>query len=176
MCALSSTAPARPALPWPTSTWRWAPQKQNILMCDSRGVIYAGREEGMNEFKVQYAAPTHARTLGRRPAGRRRIHRPVRTRLRQQGDGAQHGARPHHLRHGQSGPGDHLGSRPGRAQRRHLRHRPQRLPQPGEQRAGLPLHLPRCAGCSRPRHQHGNEDGRGTARWRPSPRRTYPTR
>ncbi len=32
-------------------------------MCDSRGVIYAGREEGMNEFKVQYAVPTHARTL-----------------------------------------------------------------------------------------------------------------
>jgi malate dehydrogenase (oxaloacetate-decarboxylating)(NADP+) len=38
-------------------------QKQNILMCDSRGCIYAGREEGMNEFKVQYAVPTEARTL-----------------------------------------------------------------------------------------------------------------
>ncbi len=37
--------------------------KENILMCDSRGVIYAGREDGMNEFKVQYAVPTHARTL-----------------------------------------------------------------------------------------------------------------
>ena len=38
-------------------------QKQNILMCDSRGVIHAGREEGMNEFKVQYANYTNARTL-----------------------------------------------------------------------------------------------------------------
>jgi malate dehydrogenase (oxaloacetate-decarboxylating)(NADP+) len=38
-------------------------QKSNIIMCDSRGVIHAGREEGMNDFKVQYAAPTEARTL-----------------------------------------------------------------------------------------------------------------
>ena len=38
-------------------------QKQNIVMCDSRGVIHSSREEGMNEFKVQYAALTHARTL-----------------------------------------------------------------------------------------------------------------
>ncbi len=38
-------------------------QRQNILLCDSRGVIYAGREEGMNEFKLQYATLSEARTL-----------------------------------------------------------------------------------------------------------------
>ncbi len=38
-------------------------RKENILLCDTRGVIYAGREQGMNEFKAQYAADTDARTL-----------------------------------------------------------------------------------------------------------------
>ncbi len=37
--------------------------KENIIMCDSRGVIYAGREEGMNEYKIRYAAWTELRTL-----------------------------------------------------------------------------------------------------------------
>lgn len=37
--------------------------KENIIMCDSRGVIYAGREEGMNEHKIRFAIYTHHRTL-----------------------------------------------------------------------------------------------------------------
>ena len=36
---------------------------ENILMCDSRGVIYRGRGAGMNEFKERYAQDTTARTL-----------------------------------------------------------------------------------------------------------------
>ncbi len=36
---------------------------ENILMTDSRGVIYKGRGEGMNEFKEEFAAETDARTL-----------------------------------------------------------------------------------------------------------------
>ncbi len=36
---------------------------ENILMCDSTGVIYAGRERGMNEYKARFAAPTERRTL-----------------------------------------------------------------------------------------------------------------
>jgi malate dehydrogenase (oxaloacetate-decarboxylating)(NADP+) len=35
----------------------------NILMCDSSGVIYAGRERGMNEYKAKYVVPTDRRTL-----------------------------------------------------------------------------------------------------------------
>ncbi|MFP4527975.1 MAG: NADP-dependent malic enzyme [Candidatus Kapaibacterium sp.] len=35
----------------------------NVLMCDSRGVIYKGREKGMNEFKEDFAVETDARTL-----------------------------------------------------------------------------------------------------------------
>jgi len=35
----------------------------NTIMCDSKGVIYQGREVGMNQWKAAHAAPTDARTL-----------------------------------------------------------------------------------------------------------------
>ncbi len=36
---------------------------ENIIMCDSKGVIYKGREEGMNPYKEKYARDTKLRTL-----------------------------------------------------------------------------------------------------------------
>ena len=36
---------------------------ENIILCDSRGVIYAGRDEGMNSYKEEFALDTSARTL-----------------------------------------------------------------------------------------------------------------
>ena len=36
---------------------------ENIIMCDSRGVIYQGREAGMNQWKSAHAVPTPHRTL-----------------------------------------------------------------------------------------------------------------
>jgi len=38
-------------------------RRENILMLDTKGVIYAGREEGMNEYKIRFANYTNARTL-----------------------------------------------------------------------------------------------------------------
>jgi len=35
----------------------------NAILCDSRGVVYQGREEGMNQWKSAHAANTDARTL-----------------------------------------------------------------------------------------------------------------
>ena len=35
----------------------------NVIMCDSKGVIYQGRTEGMNQWKAAHAARTDARTL-----------------------------------------------------------------------------------------------------------------
>ena len=35
----------------------------NVVMCDSKGVVYRGREEGMNQWKSAHAAETDARTL-----------------------------------------------------------------------------------------------------------------
>jgi malate dehydrogenase (oxaloacetate-decarboxylating)(NADP+) len=36
---------------------------ENILISDSKGVIYEGREEGMNEYKAPFAVKTEKRTL-----------------------------------------------------------------------------------------------------------------
>ena len=38
-------------------------RRENILMCDTKGVLYAGRTEGMNEYKARFAVKTTARTL-----------------------------------------------------------------------------------------------------------------
>ncbi len=38
-------------------------KKENLIMCDSQGVIYAGREGGMNSYKEAFATRSKARTL-----------------------------------------------------------------------------------------------------------------
>lgn len=38
-------------------------KRENILLCDTRGVVYQGREDGMNSYKQEFAAKTKARTL-----------------------------------------------------------------------------------------------------------------
>lgn len=38
-------------------------KKENILLCDSQGVIYKGRAQGMNAYKAPYAVETGKRTL-----------------------------------------------------------------------------------------------------------------
>ena len=37
--------------------------KNNVILCDTKGVIYKGRTNGMNEYKERLAAETEARTL-----------------------------------------------------------------------------------------------------------------
>lgn len=38
-------------------------RKENLIMLDTKGVIYKGRKEGMNPYKERFAAETDARTL-----------------------------------------------------------------------------------------------------------------
>jgi malate dehydrogenase (oxaloacetate-decarboxylating)(NADP+) len=38
-------------------------RKENLLMCDSKGVIFKGRTEGMNEIKEEFAVETTCRSL-----------------------------------------------------------------------------------------------------------------
>jgi malate dehydrogenase (oxaloacetate-decarboxylating)(NADP+) len=38
-------------------------KRENITMCDSKGVIYEGRTDGMNKYKARFARPTELRTL-----------------------------------------------------------------------------------------------------------------
>ncbi|HEY5901905.1 MAG TPA: NADP-dependent malic enzyme, partial [Anaerolineales bacterium] len=42
---------------------RWGVKRENIMLCDSRGVIYKGRTEGMNKYKERFLVDTDARTL-----------------------------------------------------------------------------------------------------------------
>ncbi len=36
---------------------------ENLILCDSRGVVYRGRQDGMNPFKEEFARDTELRTL-----------------------------------------------------------------------------------------------------------------
>jgi malate dehydrogenase (oxaloacetate-decarboxylating)(NADP+) len=38
-------------------------RRENLILCDTKGVIYEGRKEGMNQWKSAYAVKTSARTL-----------------------------------------------------------------------------------------------------------------
>ncbi len=42
---------------------RMGARLDNILMCDTKGVIHTGRSEGMNKYKARFARETSARTL-----------------------------------------------------------------------------------------------------------------
>ena len=44
-------------------------KRDHMLLCDSHGVIYAGRTGGMNKYKERFAASTKARTLAEAMAG-----------------------------------------------------------------------------------------------------------
>jgi len=38
-------------------------RKENLILCDSKGVVFEGREEGMNPHKLEFAVDTDSRTL-----------------------------------------------------------------------------------------------------------------
>jgi malate dehydrogenase (oxaloacetate-decarboxylating)(NADP+) len=43
---------------------RWGVRRENIVLVDSKGVVYKGRTEGMNKYKERFLIDTDARTLG----------------------------------------------------------------------------------------------------------------
>lgn len=43
---------------------RYGANPKNCYLCDTKGVIYKGRQEGMNEWKERLANDTDKRTLG----------------------------------------------------------------------------------------------------------------
>ena len=104
------------------------------------------------------------------PRGRRRVHRGQRARHPPAGVDRRHGRAAGGLRAGQPGPGGGPGR--GREVRRGGRLRPLRLPQPDQQRAGLPRRLPRPARRPRPRHhdRHAAARRRGHRARRPATR------
>jgi malate dehydrogenase (oxaloacetate-decarboxylating)(NADP+) len=44
-------------------------KKENIILCDTKGVVYRGRKEGMNEYKQRFAQDTALRTLAEAMVG-----------------------------------------------------------------------------------------------------------
>jgi malate dehydrogenase (oxaloacetate-decarboxylating)(NADP+) len=42
---------------------------ENVIMCDTKGVIYQGRTDGMNQWKSAHAVPTKARSLAEAAKG-----------------------------------------------------------------------------------------------------------
>ena len=117
---------------------------ENILAVDRDGVLYTGRGH-MDPDKQRYARDTDKRTLadivdgadiflGLSAGG---VLKPEMV--------ATMADEADHPRAGQSVSGDPAGGREAGAPGLHHRHRPFGLPEPGQQRAVLPVHLPRRA-------------------------------
>ena len=140
--------------------------RENILMLDSRGVIHHQREDNMNIHKTEFAIPTNARTLHDALQGADAL-----IGLSVAGSVTQEmimGMAPDPMLFVLANPTPEimpelaLEVRPDAI----IGTGPQRLRQSGQQRARLPLHLPRRIGRLRHRHQRGDENG-----GRPRPRR-----
>ena len=43
--------------------------RENIILCDTKGVVYRGRKEGMNQYKERFAGDTELRTLAEAMVG-----------------------------------------------------------------------------------------------------------
>jgi malate dehydrogenase (oxaloacetate-decarboxylating)(NADP+) len=44
-------------------------KRENIILCDTKGVVYKGRKDGMNKYKERFAQETDLRTLAEAMAG-----------------------------------------------------------------------------------------------------------
>ena len=129
----------------------------DVVVCDRKGVVSADRED-LTDVKRDLAGFTNkaGRTgsLASALARRERLHRRQR-RDRAGGSGGLDGRGRVRLRHGQPEPGD----APGRRTQVRGRggHRAQRLPEPDQQRAGLPRHLRRRTAGAGVRDHRGHE-------------------
>ncbi len=147
-------------------------KRENIFASDIDGVVYKGRTVNMDPEKARFAQETSARTLAEILPGADIFlglsagNILTADMIRQMAtDADHHGA-------GQSDAGDHAGSRARGPLRRTDLHRPFRLPEPGQQRAVLPLYLPGRARCRGDDHQRGDEEGGRLCDRRPRPRRS----
>ena len=141
-------------------------QKHNIVVCDSKGVIYQGREPNMAETKAAYAVVDDGkRTLDDVIEGAD-IFRPESA---DPGNGEENGPCANDPGAGEPGTGNSAAAGERSASGCHHLYRPFRLPEPGEQRPLLPVYLPWRAGRWRNRHQRRDETGGGTRDCRTGP-------
>ena len=151
-------------------------EPSNVMLCDTKGVVWRGRQEGMNQWKSAHAVDTPLRSLEQAMAGADIFFGlSAKGALTPEMVGTM---APNPIIFAMANPDPeitpedaHAGSR-----RRDHRHRALRLSQSGQQRPRLSLYFPRRARRARQDHQHGDEDRRGAragAIWRA---RTCPTR
>ena len=117
----------------------------DITVLDSKGIVHTGRDD-LNPFKAELATQdqsARAHRRHRRGARRcRRVHGRV-GRAGARGADRDDGTGRHRVRDVQPRSRDPPRRRP--QVRGRGRHRAQRLPEPDQQRAGLPRRVPRCA-------------------------------
>ena len=109
----------------------------NVILCDTKGVVYKGRTEGMNQWKSAHAIETKARTLADAMKGADAVYglsvKGAFTARHDQVDGAE----PDHLRDGQSRSRNHRRGSRGNSRRRDHGDGPLGLSEPDQQRARL---------------------------------------
>ena len=88
-------------------------KRENIVMVDTKGVIYAGRTEGMNPYKARFAHNTDLRTLAQALGRRRCVRWPFGKGRHDAGHVACHGPASGGVCDGQSGSRDYLRGCPG---------------------------------------------------------------
>ena len=132
-------------------------RRENIYVCDSKGVLHHQRADSLDESKRRYVQRTNARTLADVMNGADVLARLLGRRRRVGRDGANDGRQAADPRAREPGAGDPPGAREVGAVRLHHRDRSLRLREPGQQRAVLPVHLPWRARQRRHAHHRGDE-------------------
>ena len=134
---------------------------KHVIMCDTSGVIYKGREKGMNQWKSAHAADTPARTLEEAVVGADLL-----LGLSQKGAVspamvASMAKNP--IIFAMANPDPEVTPEEVHAVRNDAIMATGRsdYPEPGQQRPVLPVPVPRCARRAGDRHQRRNEDGGG---------------
>ena len=144
-------------------------RKENIVVCDSRGVVSTDRMASLDEQKRAYARDTTARTLGDVVAGADIFLGVSQGGVLKPEMVGEHGRQADHPGARQPRPGDPAGTGQAGAARLPHRHRALGLPEPGQQRPVLPLHLPGRPRRRRHRDQRGHEARRRARHRRPRP-------
>ncbi len=107
-------------------------KRENIMLGDTKGVVYNGRTEGMNPYKERFAQETKLRTLAEAVEGcGRAVGLSVKGAITQEMVRSM-AAQADRVRDGESRSGDHLRRRKGSAQRHYDRDRPLGLSELGE--------------------------------------------
>ena len=148
-------------------------RRENMVFCDSQRRGHRPTARIINEIKREFATTRRITTLAEAIHGADVFLGRIEGRRADPRNAAHDGDQPDRHGAGQSRPGNRLRQSRRFASRHHLRDGTLGLPQPGKQRAGLPLHFPRGARRTGHEDQRSDEARRGTRAWPNWPRSRY---